>query len=790
MAKRARAQNDLSALNVGLVDVPNDLDPVTVDLGLPGSIEDVDGVRITEGADGSSTVDFEPAAVSTVDSTSHNANLAVFMDDSALSELAIELIDAVGKDIESKKDYEAAYINGLELLGLTIEERTFPFKGACGVFDPLLAEAVVRFQATARGELLPAAGPVKSKVIGKETKEIRAQADRVRGFMNYYLTEAAPEYYEDYDQMLFWLPIAGSMFKKVYQDPHLNRPVAPFIMPQDFIVNYTTSSLYKSPRSTHVIRMPKKDMVWCQLKGFYKDVELEDPQDKNMGPAPGKTDATQKAVDKAEGRQPTMPDVGDDRYLVYEISTDRDLKGFEHLTDAGEQSGLPRPYIITLDVNSNKVLSIRRNWKEGDDRFLKKQWFVHYKFFPGPGFYGIGLAHFLGGYAKAATSILRQLVDAGTLNNFPGGVRVKGLRMEDNELGIGPTEFREIETGGLPISQAIMTMPYKEPSMVLKELRSEIVESARRLGSTTDIAVGDGRQDAPVGTTVALLEAATKVESGVIKRCFRSQAQEFKLLAEVFRDHLPQDAQYPYLVEGDDRFVLATDFDDRVDVIPVGDPNIASASQRMIRSEAQLRMAQSAPELHDIREAFYRVYEAMNVPNIDQLMPPPSEAKPSDPLSENQMSMMGQPLKVGIWQDDTAHIETHIQFIEAPGMQAHVAEHMANKYRKAIEQALGRQLPPLGEEMPPEIENEVARLVAEATRVLEDEKLQKEGPDNPLAVAMEEIRVKAAEVQSKMQQAKMKVDADRWEAQLQFQTDAMDRASRERIAIMKQNKPG
>lgn len=735
---------------------PDTSGSVTVDLAEPAP--DIGGATISEQDDGSAVVELLPAGPAGALPTGNFAdNLVGRLSEDDRNTLAETLLQEVQADLDSRADYEKAYTYGMKLLGLTIEKRTKPFVGASGVFDPLLAEAVVRFQANAMGELLPAAGPVKTKLIGNSTPEKEEQAIRVRTWMNYYFTELAPEYYPDFDQMLMWLPMCGSVFRKVYFDPALMRPVSSYITPDHFIVNYSTRSLQACKRMTHIIPMSGREMIWNQLTKFYDKVDLGPPTSPDNTPLT----ETQKAVDTVQGTKPVRAPVGDEEYQVYEIHTFRHFKEFPHehtdpVTGVKAPTELPIPYIITIEKESRKVLAVRRNYVEGDPLYKPRQYFVQYKFLPGFGFYGLGLSHLLGGYAKAATSILRQLIDAGTMSIFPGGVRIRGMRVKDNTIRIGPSEFPEIDTGGMSIQQALLPLPSKEPSIVSMQTRTEMVESARRLGSTSDIAVGDGRQDAPVGTTVALLDKATKVESGVIKRQRRTQALEFKMIAELFKQTLPKDKPYPFLVEGGEKTIIAADFDDRIDVVPTGDPNVASGTERLVRAETTLRLAQSAPNLHNMRNAFERFYTAMGVEDVHALLPPQEEVRPADPITENQRAMMGLPLKVGIWQDDNAHIQAHMPLAMTPGMQGHIAEHAANKYRKQIETALGIALPPMGEPMPPEIENEIARLVAQATDTLE--KMNPDSQLSPGMLALEDIKQRAREADLRHKAAMAAID--------------------------------
>lgn len=731
--------------------------------------EMVDGALVIENDDGSVDIDFAPEMGGALDIEDQNANLAEYMSEMDLAGLSQALMQGVEEDRESRSDWETTMTRGIELLGLKFEDRTTPFKGACGVFDPLMAEAVIRWQAVARGELMPAAGPVKTQVIGVPNPALDDQASRVKEWMNLYLTELAPEYYEEFDQMLMWLPLVGSTFKKVYQDPVLARPVARFVTPQNFIVSYGTSDLATSPRYAHIVHMTRKAMRQAQISGQYRDVDLGEPEALEDG------SPLQAEVDSTQGVQPGAEGVED--YKVYEVYADLDLKGFEN------EDGIPLPYVVSIETHSRKVLAIRRNWKAGDASFQKKAHFVHYKFMPGLGFYGLGYAHILGNSAKTATSIRRQLIDAGTLNNFPGGLRVKGMRIEDNNLGIGPTEFREIDTGGLPIQNAIMPMPYKEPSQVSLALLKETYEGARNLANTAEIAVGDGRQDAPVGTTVALMEAATRVQSATLKRSHKSLGQELKMIADLFGEHLP-DAPYPFPVRGGMKAIMRQDFVTNVDVIPVSDPNISSSAQRMMRAEALLRFATQQPELHDLTVAFRQMYREMGIDEqiVEMILPnKQKQAVPLDPLTENQNAIMGMPLKAAEYQDHDAHIAAHAPIAgENPNLQAHINEHLALKLRVQVQQVLGQQLPPPGQPMPPELENQLAMAVAQAMQQLAPlYKPQQEQQADPL------VQVEAAKVEQKATSDKRDADVKMAIAELKYRSDEEDRKTKERIEGLK-----
>lgn len=687
----------------------------------------VDGAELTEDMDGGVVVDFSPRRPDAPEATEHNANLAEYMQASDVNSLGALLLDGVKADKTSRGEWETTMQTGMKLLGLSFEDRTTPFAGACGVFDPLMAEAVIRFQAVARGELMPAAGPVKTEIIGIETQELRDQASRVSAFMNLYLTQLAPEYYDDFDQMLMWLGLVGSTFKKIYQDPVLGRPVSRFITPDNFITAYGTTDLTTAQRFCHIAPMTKRQLRLAQISGQYLDIPLGDPVLPNNS-----QDVLTAEVDDTQGVQPGAE--GTEEYRIYEVYADLDLRGFER------PDGVPCPYIVSIDENSTKVLAVRRNWREGDETCARINRFVHYKLMPGFGFYGIGYAHLLGNSAKAATTITRQLVDAGTLANFPGGLRVKGMRMEDNNLGIGPCEFKEIDTGGLPIDQAIKMMPYKEPSIVLKELGDGIRENARNLANTAEIAVGEGRQDAPVGTTMALMEAATRVQSAEMKRCHKSLGAELKMIADLFGQYLPEEP-YPFPVRGGESAIMRADFSNNIDVVPVSDPNISSSSQRMMRAQGVLSSAQQDPNgHHDMRAAFENFYIEMGLdPNlIAKLLPAPrAQPVPLDPLTENQNALMQMPLKAGLEQDHDAHIAAHAPIAgDNPSLQAHINEHMALKMRVQVQQLTG-PLPPPGQPLPPEMENQMAVAIAQAMQVLSPQ-YKSEPPEDPYLVGKRE----------------------------------------------------
>lgn len=748
----------------------------------------VEGALVTELDDGGAEFNFNPPALvpDAVEET-FDANLAALADPSKISGLADELIQAVKDDIDSRAEWSSMMATGISLLGTTIEEPTFPFKGACGVFDPLLIEAVLRFQATARGELLPASGPVKTQIVGLSTKQTSDRAERVRDFMNLYLTDLAPEYYADFDQMLFWLALVGSTFKTAYIDPVMGRPTLPFIKPEDLVVSYFTNDILTAPRICHMTKMSRRDVVLRQMQGIFLPDAI--PTDD----MPEDTEEIKIAADEAQGTTAIFYQ-GDKPHDIWNIHCDLDLPGYEHVDDAGEKTGLPLPYRVVIDKTNVKILSIRRNWKEGDPAFKRKNAFIHYRFLPGTGFYGFGYAHILGGSAKTATAIRRQVIDQGTLHNFPGGLRVKGMRMEDNDIPIGPTEFREIDTAGLPISQAITTLPYKEPSPVSIQMLQETYNAAKSLANTTEISVGEGRQDAPVGTTMALMEAASRMQSAILKRCHVSMRTELKMLSEMLGEWLPPGRPYPFAVRGKQFTIMKDDFAPGVEVLPVSDPNISSSAQRMMRADGVLKLAQSAPMIHNQYEAYRSMYEQMGMDDeqINKLLPPPQQARPMDPLSENMNMMKNMPVAVGPWQDDAAHVATHMALGENPAAMAHIADHLASQQRKQVQTILGVELPPPGTPLPPDIENRIAVLTAKAMEVVAQQ-TGKTPNLTPEAIAMEGLKIEAAKVQQDANEALIKANAERYKADITFLSDERERATRLQIArekaVADANKP-
>ena len=622
----------------------------------PGITDELIGdMVLTMNEDGSAEFsEADPTAV-LAEEYSHTANLAEILDDSVLGTLSSELVGLVEDDIESRSEWEDALAKGLNLLGISYEERDEPFSGASGVTHPLIAESVTQFQSQAYKEMLPPNGPVRTSIVGVETPEVMAQAKRVKDFMNYQLSEVMEEYDQDMDQMLFYLPLSGSTFKKVYFDPARQRAISKFVPAEDVVVPYSSSDIRTAERITHICYMSENDIIKMQMATIYRDVDLK-PYDDEGG-------ALKEAKSDIQGVRPSYQD---DMYTLYEIQTYLDLEGFEDTDLDGNPTGLKLPYLVTIDKASGQVLSIVRNWDEEDPGRKPLQYFVHYKFLPGLGFYGFGLVHMIGGLSRAATSILRQLIDAGTLANLPAGFKARGVRIRNDDEPLQPGEFRDIDVPGGDIRNAIVPMVYKEPSGTLSQLLGVLVDSGRRYASIADANIQDVNQQMPVGTTVALLERGSRVMSAIHKRMHKAQKQEFRLLAGIFADTVEG---YPYQLAGDiPAEIFQQDFDGRVDVLPVSDPNIFSMAQRMSLAQTQLQMAQANPEIHDVREAYRRMYEALEIKNVDALLPLPPEPQPLDPAGELAAVMTGAQIVAAPGQNHMAHIQSHLAVLQSPKM--------------------------------------------------------------------------------------------------------------------------
>ena len=693
-----------------------------------------------------------------------DANLADFIDDTELGKVSDDLSSSIKDDISSRDEWEQIYKSGLELLGIKYEDRTEPFEGATGVIHPLLSESVTQFQAQAYRELLPAGGPVRVHVMGQETPEVVAQAERVKNYMNYEITCTMEEFDPELDQMLFYLPIVGSTFKKIYFDPLLQRAVSRFVHAEDIIVPYSATDLLTATRVTHVVTMSKNDIRKLQLTGFYKDVDLPDSDQS----ATNYTDIKEQ-LDKADG---TAPSSYDEDLVVHEIHTNLDLAGFEDKNDQGEETGLQYPYIVSILEKTGDILSIRRNYDPNDPLMRKKQYFVHYKFLPGLGFYGFGLTHMMGGLSKASTSLLRQLIDAGTLSNLPAGFKARGARIRDEDSPLSPGEFRDIDVAGMDIRQSLMALPFKEPSGTLYNLLGTLVDSGRRFASMADMKISEMGGETPVGTTMAIMERGTKVMSAIHKRLHYSQKHEFKLLAQVFAQN-PK--PYPYQVPGAPPMIMQTDFDDRIDVIPVSDPNIFSMSQRIALSQTQLQLVQSNPEIHGgqqgLYQAYRKMYEALGVTNIDQ------QPQPANPAKENQEAMRGARLQAFPQQNHEAHIEAHLAILSTPvaqvnativmTLQGHIQEHigmMAEAMAQAEitatippeQQMMMQQNPQMMESMQMQIQNRAAEIIGDLTEKYA-QTLAPEGDSDPLVeIRKQELAIKGADVQRRAQEFEQK----------------------------------
>ena len=675
---------------------PEDMIPTeaSVDVSVPQPETFDGGAQITEDGQGGAVIEALSAVMAgeeAPEEIDHGANLSEYLDDAYLGELSTDLRGSYQEDQESRADWEEAYTKGLDQLGVVYKERTQPFEGASGVTHPLIAESVTQFQAQAYKELLPSGGPVKTQVLGLQDPAREEQAGRVKEFMNYQITEVMEEFDPDMDQLLFYLPLSGSTFKKVYFDESKQRAVSKFVPAQDLVVSYAASDLHTAARVTHVLRMDANQIRKLQVAGFYRDVSLSRFESEE--------NEVRQKVDEIQGTSRTYTD---ETFTILEMHVDVDLEGFEDMSPDGEPTGIALPYIISVDEGSGHVLSIRRNFEEGTGIAKKQQYFVHYKFMPGLGFYGFGLIHMIGGLGRAATSILRQLIDAGTLANLPAGFKARGVRLRNEDEPLQPGEWRDIDAPGGNIRDAIIPLPYKEPSATLAQLLAALVEGGRRFVSLADQQTGDGNNQAPVGTTVALLERGMKVMSAIHKRLHYAQKQEFRILARIFRDNIPQ--EYPYDVEGGNRTIMSSDFDDRIDVVPVSDPNIFSMAQRVTLAQTQLQLAQSNPQMHNLHAAYRRMYLALEVQNIDEILPPPPEPKPLDPAIENARALMGEILNTFPHQDHDVHIRLHVAFMKTPLVMtspqvmgtfyAHVMEHVSQKARqlvtKEIEEVIGQ----------------------------------------------------------------------------------------------------
>jgi len=756
------------------------------DPGLEIEIVNPDAVSI-ETPDGGALIILGPELSQELEPGFH-ANLAEHIDESELGSIGRELLDDFEADSRSRDDWEQTYKKGLDLLGLKIEDRSSPWPGACGVFHPILSEAAVRFQSQAIMETFPAGGPVKTKIVGRVTPERERQARRVKEDLNYILTERMSEYRNEHERMLFALPLIGAAFKKVYFDPTLGRPASMYVPAEDFVAPYGASDLQTAPRYTHIMRKHPNEIRKLQVMGFYRDVDLSSP-------VPERNEI-QRTKDKLSGEEQIDTD---DRHMLLEMHVDLDLPGYEDVGKDGEPTGIALPYVVTVERSTGVILSIYRNWKQDDDLKLKRQHFVQYGYIPGFGFYPFGLIHLVGGIAKSATSILRQLVDAGTLANLPAGLKSRGLRIKGDSTPLMPGEFRDVDISSGAIKDNITFLPYKEPSQVLAGLLGTLVEEGRRFASIADLQIGDANQSAPVGTTLALMERAMKVMSAVQARLHASMKQELDLLVDIIRVHMQGDYEY----ETDMGATRTDDYDGRIDVIPVTDPNAASLSQRVVQYQAALQLAAQAPQMYDLPELHRQMLTVLGIQDPGKIIPNQDEKKPMDPVSENMAILSGKPVKAFLYQDHEAHIKVHMSAMQDPKIlalvgqspqasmiqaaaMAHISEHIGFQYRREIENQLGVELPPPDAPLPEDVEVALSKLVADAAGKLlqkdqaeaQQQEMQQKMQDPVVQAQMQDAQNKAAEVQRKM--AKDQADQVLREQQQQIERERI--ASQERIA--------
>jgi hypothetical protein len=754
-----------------LYQAPQGLDSMDDMDGIEIEIEDPESVSIGLG---DIEIDIEPNKKSTDD---FDANLAEYMDESELQELAGDLLSDFDDDIDARKDWMQTYVDGLELLGMKIEERSEPWEGACGVYHPLLSEALVKFQAETIMETFPAAGPVKTKIIGKETPSKKESAERVQDDMNYQLTEVMTEYRPEHERMIWGLGLSGNAFKKVYFDPSLDRQVSLFVPAEDVVVPYGASNLETANRMSHVMRKTKNELRRLMVAGFYKDIDLPEPQNT--------LDDVEKKIAERMGFRATS----DDRYKLLEMQVYLDLPGYEDKDEKGKETGIGLPYIVTIEKTSQEILAIKRNWHPEDETCQKRNHFVHYPYIPGFGFYAFGLIHLIGAFAKSGTSIIRQLVDAGTLSNLPGGLKTKGMRVKGDDTPISPGEFRDVDVASGTIRDNILPLPYKEPSQVLLALMNQIVDEGRRFAGAADLKIADMSSNSPVGTTLAILERTLKVMSAVQARVHYAMKQELKLLKEIIADYTPEEYDYEP-VEGSRR-AKKSDYD-KVDVIPVSDPNAATMAQKVVQYQAVMQMAQANPQIYDLVELNRQMLEVLGIKNIGKLVPSAEDFKPKDPVQENMNILNGKPVKAFIYQDHQAHIQVHqsamqdpkiaqivgqnpkAQMIQAAAM-AHINEHVAFEYRKQIEEQLGIPLPEMDKELPKDMEVEISRMMALAAQKLltkdqaeaAQKQAQQAAQDPIVQMQQQELMLKQKEVELKEKKLAMDATAKADEIELE-----------------------
>jgi hypothetical protein len=763
----------------GIAAIAVEIEPVEIEIE---EVSDEDGAVIKMSEEESRSENFDD-------------NLADYIDENNLQSLAGELLGQYEQDLASRKDWLDTYVKGLKILGIRYEERTEPWPGACGVFHPLLMESAVKFQSETIMETFPAMGPVKTKIIGKETAEKKDAAIRVADDMNYQLTEVMKEYRPEHERMLLSMALAGNAFKKVYFDPSLGRQTAVYIPAEDIVVPYGAANLETAERVTHRMRKTKNEVRKLQYAGFYRDVDLGDPV------------RTMDEVEKQKAEDQGFSASMDDRFQLLEMHVNIDLPGYADVDEENNETGIALPYVVTIEKGTGTVLSIRRNWREEDELKAKRQHFVHYGYIPGFGFYYFGLIHLIGGHSKAATSLLRQLVDAGTLSNLPGGLKSRGLRIKGDDTPIAPGEWRDVDVPSGAVRDNILPLPYKEPSQTLAMLMDKIIEEGRRFAAVSDLKISDMSNQAPVGTTLAILERVLKVMSAVQARIYYAMKQEFKLLAAIIRDNTPE--EYSYEPEVGKASAKKSDYDN-VDVIPVSDPNAATMSQKVVQYQAVMQLAQAAPQLYNLPYLHRQMIEVLGVKNADKIVPMPDDQKPRDPVTENMDAMTGKPLKAFIYQDHEAHIAVHMAFGSDPKMaqiigqnpmgqqitqslQAHIMEHLAFQYRREIEKQLGVALPPLPAddteeyELSPEMEVQIAQVSAVAAQRLfqkdaaeaQAQQIAQQQQDPLVQMQMMDLQIKQMEAQTKQMKAQMEMQAKQEELQLKQQQIYANAAAKE-----------
>ena len=767
------------------IELPSEEELVEAAQSEEDKVPDPGNTEIVQGEDGSVEINFDPAAASPEQGGDHYANLAELLPDDILDDMGSELFDNYTQYKASRKDWEDGYTKGLDLLGFKYEIRTQPFQGASGATHPVLAEAVTQFQAQAYKELLPAQGPVRTQVIGKTDRARQEQSQRVKDFMNYQIMDKMKEYEPEFDQMLFYLPLSGSAFKKVYYDELLGRAVSKFIPADDLIVPYTATSLDDAEAVMHTIKISENDLRKKQVAGFYRDIELN--------PSYMQETEVEKKERELQGVKKTRDE---DVYQLIECHINLDLEGFEDRDEFGEPTGIKLPYVVTIEAGSREVLSIRRNYQIGDPTKQKTQYFVHFKFLPGLGFYGFGLIHMIGGLSRTATSALRQLLDAGTLSNLPAGFKQRGIRVRDEAQSIQPGEFRDVDAPGGNIRDAFLPLPFKEPSQTLLQLMGIVVNAGQRFAAIADMQVGEANKQAAVGTTIALLERGSRVMSAIHKRLYAAMKQEFKLLADVFKTYLPP--EYPYDVVGGQRNIKVADFDERVDIIPIADPNIFSQTQRISMAQTELQLASSNPQIHNLYEAYRNMYEAIGVKNIDQILPPPQQPTPIDPAAENILALSGKPFQAFKGQDHRAHITVHLNFmatnlarnnpIVLGSLEKNIFEHISLmaqeqieiEFREELQQLAQLQANPMLAQQDPNVQQQIlsltlamesrkAKLIAEMTEEFKNEenKIMGQFGNDPVAkLKARELDLRAADDARKREEGEDRINLDRMRAMM------------------------